>query len=501
MPFNNSGLRALGVNAINPPDAIFMKWDPTPNDYIMHDVGKLWYVDYGTTPATYSLWYLASKANMVATWIRLYPQGGGGGGNLRSDDNREETPNPVTLDINVLGGSPYIIGSDIRLGDPNYVNMYTVQFPDTHTLEIVLKRSINQPPTNITATEGMYKLGGIDFMFAYGTDNTMLGLGCANLGITIAQAVQNTCIGASALDNLTTGDHNTALGSRSLNVTESGQYVIGIGANAGSALDPADSSDILIGNAGKNTESNAIHIGAMPFPNPLAPVGVGEQDKAYMAGIWNCGAIPTINTGLVIVDDKGQLYVDDIANNSIIVTDAGGNPVGLKGAPGTVLTGLGLAGADPSPAFLPITSPDLSVGVGIDPITGGITLVAAPAGGGVSQFTTDDTLVVFPDIAHNINVLGDTLVATSGAVASTIQLTFAQGLDGQVLGGNTGLPSTYKTLNSTDGSISIINHAGSLDLTVVGVPPVGGINMLTAHTGGAVPPTAFNINIEQGDSH
>jgi len=64
MPFNNSGLRSLGVNALNPPDTVFMTWEPTQNDYIMHDVGKFWYVDYGTTPATWSLWYLASKANV-----------------------------------------------------------------------------------------------------------------------------------------------------------------------------------------------------------------------------------------------------------------------------------------------------------------------------------------------------------------------------------------------------------------------------------------------------
>ena len=35
---------------------------------------------------------------------------------------------------------------------------------------------------------------------------------------------------------------------------------------------------------------------------------------------------------------------------------------------------------------------------------------------------------------------------------------------------------------------------------MVGIPPVGGVNQLTAHIGGPVPPTLNNINIEQGDN-
>ena len=102
MPFNDSGLRALGVNAINPPDAIFMQREPTQNDYIMHDVGKLWYVDYQTTPPTYSLWYLASKANMVATWLKIFTGTGGNAvTNLIDDSGNIVAPDPTTGGITV----------------------------------------------------------------------------------------------------------------------------------------------------------------------------------------------------------------------------------------------------------------------------------------------------------------------------------------------------------------------------------------------------------------
>ena len=137
MPFNNSGLRALGVNAINPPDTIFMKWDPTPNDYIMHDVGKLWYVDYGTSPATWSLWYLASKADMVATWLKIFTGAGGNAiTNLIDDNGNIVTPDPTTLGIIVKGGANINTDGSVP-----------------HEIKVNLNTSIWQPNTTADQTQ------------------------------------------------------------------------------------------------------------------------------------------------------------------------------------------------------------------------------------------------------------------------------------------------------------------------------------------------------------
>lgn len=491
-----SGSAYLGVNALNPPDVTYKDYAPTNNDYIGYDLMHLWHVILPTTPTTYELWYLANKAAGYATWIRMYPQaGGGGGGNLRSDDTLISVPDPLGA-INVWGGSPYAVGSDIRLGDPNYVNIYTVQYPDINTLEVVLKRSINQPLTNQTATEGMYSLGGTNFMHNFantalgGDHNTWLGHNAGNL--TMTTAAENVGIGYNALRDTATAAFCTAVGSNALANIDDGQYCIGIGYNAGINLDFADSDDIMIGNDGVLGDLNTIRIGKMPFPNPLVPVGPGEQDKIFLAGVWNCPAIPALNTGLVIVDDKGELYVDDIVPHAVICTDAGGNPVGKVGLDGEVL--IGATGA--APEWKTLTA---GPGIGIANGPNSITLTAGGVGA-VVQLGADDGHTALP-VGAQINIVGANLIETSVTpdLGQDLAVGITKGLADQVVGGNgVGVDPTWKTLACSDGSLDVIHTPAGIDITVIGVPPVGGVNYLMDHALLHVTPTLNGIQIEQG---
>lgn len=493
-----SGLAYVGVNALTPPDVTYKDRAPTFNDYIGYDLMHLWHVILPTTPTSYELWYLANKASGYATWIKMYPQGGAGGGNLRSDDALISVPDALGA-INVWGGQPYVAGSDPWLNDPVYTNIFTAQNPNDNTLQVVLKRSIMQPKGTADGLRGLYGIDGDDFMHGYGTGNTMLGADAGNRTLNVVGAVNNTCIGYNTLQSIDTANNCTGLGYNVLSKVVGSGYLIAIGYNAGDNYTLNESSDILIGHPGGFAgEDNTIRIGQMPTPNPLVPPGNGEQNQVFIAGIWNSPAVPVVNTGLVIVDDSGQLYVDDLASNSVVMTDAAGNPIAVKGPVGTVLTGHGILPADPAPEFLPLKSPDLSVLIGVDPVDGAITLTAAPAGGGVAKFTTDDALNVFPDAAHNVNVLGVDLIKTYGAVANTIQVGIERGLDNQVISGNTGASPDWKTLTSSDGSISITQSPFDLDFKVIGVPPVGGINYLMDHALLHVPPIANGIQIEQG---
>jgi hypothetical protein len=491
-----SGSAYLGVNALNPPDVTKKDYAPTSNDYIGYDLMHLWHVILPTTPTTYELWYLANKAAGYATWIRMYPQAGaGGGGNLRSDDTLISVPDPLGA-INVWGGSPYAVGSDIRLGDPNYVNIYTVQYPDINTLEVVLKRSINQPLTNQTATEGMYSLGGTNFMHNFantalgGDHNTWLGHSAGNL--TMTTAAENVGIGYNALKDTATAAFCTALGSGALSNIDDGQFCIGIGYNAGINLDFADSDDIMIGNEGILGDLNTIRIGKMPFPNPLVPVGPGEQDKIFLAGVWNCPAIPALNTGLVIVDDKGELYVDDIVPHAVICTDAGGNPVGKVGLDGEVL--IGATGA--APEWKTLTA---GPGIGIANGPNSITLTAGGVGA-VVQLGADDGHTALP-VGAQINIVGANLIETSVTpdLGQDLAVGITKGLADQVIGGNgVGVDPTWKTLACSDGSLDVIHTPAGIDITVIGVPPVGGVNYLMDHALLHVTPTLNGIQIEQG---
>ena len=183
-------LAYMGVNAPTPPNMVISVSNtsrgitarvPNTNDYNEFVEGDLWIVKRLATDAIPNeLWYLARKTGTVngpeADWVKLYPQaGGGGGGSLRSDDGLIAIPDPANGYINIYGGEPYG-------GNPLYVNIYTDHYnpADPYTLNVNLKRSINQPITNATASEGMYALGGHDFLHAYGTDTTMCGIDAGN---------------------------------------------------------------------------------------------------------------------------------------------------------------------------------------------------------------------------------------------------------------------------------------------------------------------------------
>lgn len=489
-------LAYLGVNAGSPPNIRMYKRSPTTRDWQNFIIGDLW-INITPTPTTArEIWMLVATTgagtSATATWVQLYPIAGGGGGNLRSDDALISIPDGLGA-INVTGGQPYAIGSDAWLNDPVYSNIFTAANPVNNTLEIVLKRSIMQPLGTADGTRGLYGIDGNDFMHAFGTGNTMLGIDAGNRTLNVGAAINNTCIGYNTLQSIDTSNHCTGVGFNVFSTVFGGSHLIGLGQNAGLNYVLNESSDILIGNPGivGGGEDNVIRIGVMGN-------GLGEQNQCFIAGIWNSPAVPVVNTGLVIVDDSGQLYVDDLDANSVIMTDAGGNPVALKGAAGTVLTGRGAAPADPAPEFLPLTSAAGTVTISTDPVTGSINLEAAGVAG-LTQLTTD-TGVALP-LAGNINVLGGELINTDNLVANTVTVNLDQGTDGTVVVGHTGLPSDYQALISTDGSINIdFTNPFGVDFKMVGVPPVGGVNQLTAHTGGAVPPTSNNINIEQGDN-
>jgi Chaperone of endosialidase len=103
----------------------------------------------------------------------------------------------------------------------------------------------------------------------------------------------NVAIGWHALQGETTGSSNVALGfavAQSL-VTGSGNVILGN--SAGSNYAGAESSNILISNAGVASENSTIHIG-------------GTQAKAFIAGIF--GVTVDVATGVdAVVDTNGQL--------------------------------------------------------------------------------------------------------------------------------------------------------------------------------------------------
>lgn len=154
--------------------------------------------------------------------INLESLGGGGGGGASIFTTSAGTAVVATSTIQILSGAN--TNTD---GGSNIVH-------------INLNKSIVQPVTNATGTQGVYSLGAsisVDpFMHGYGTNNTFLG---RNAGSTPAGAnlftltgVQNTGTGFNSLAGLTTGNYNTASGAQSLSKLTTGTHNSAFGVQA-----------------------------------------------------------------------------------------------------------------------------------------------------------------------------------------------------------------------------------------------------------------------------
>jgi trimeric autotransporter adhesin len=135
-------------------------------------------------------------------------------------------------------------------------------------------------------------------------NNTGIGLSALD---SLTSGINNTAFGSAALNFNTTGSNNTAVGYSSMlgaisaldNVAlgvdaltnlVGGTYNIALGTYAGSNLDGLETSDIYIGNVGVAGESNTIRIGTTGS-------GAGQQNSTYIAGNV------TIAESLTVTDD------------------------------------------------------------------------------------------------------------------------------------------------------------------------------------------------------
>jgi hypothetical protein len=128
-------------------------------------------------------------------------------------------------------------------------------------------------------------------------------------GSEIATASDNTCIGGAA-GYVSTGANNTCIGRSAGVALGSGSVNCMIGNSAGSSISGTGSSNICIMNVGVNGDSNKIRIGTQGTGN-------GQQDAAYIAGIYNTAVGAT--AGVVLSDSAHKLGGLAGAANTIFV--------------------------------------------------------------------------------------------------------------------------------------------------------------------------------------
>lgn len=298
-----------------------------------------------------------------------------------------------------------------------------------------------------------------------GNDNTAIGFGA---GTSMAGASNaNTAVGSLALDALTLGSSNAAFGSDALSGLTSGQQNTAIGTNAlsvltigsfntilgydtGSAYNAAQSSNILIANTGDVADNNTIRIGNQGN-------GAGQQNRNFQAGIY--GVTPAIASPLpVVIDSDGQLGTD--AGGGIVLTLTGntGGPIApvagninilnanttvdIAGTAGTLTQDFGISNLILGSNAASITSASENVGLGLNAfsfLTSGSSNVAI--GFGAGQGITDGS--------RNICIGRSATAALPGS-----------GTDGVAIGYN----AQSGVFNTNTFNIAIGTNAGSVNL-------------------------------------
>lgn len=118
-----------------------------------------------------------------------------------------------------------------------------------------------------------------------GTQNTSLGQSALN---AVSSGTANAADGYQSLQSLSTGSNNLAIGASSGSSLLTGSNNILIGKSSASAYVAAESSNIIIGNAGVAAENNVIRIGTQG-------TGSGQQSQAYVAGVLNTTSGRVVN--------------------------------------------------------------------------------------------------------------------------------------------------------------------------------------------------------------
>ena len=129
---------------------------------------------------------------------------------------------------------------------------------------------------------------------------------------------------------MTTGSFTSALGNAALNNLLTGSYNIALGVNAGTNYVGAESSNIIISNAGVAAESNVIRIGTQGAGN-------GQQDECFIAGIVGVAVanpeFVTINsaTGQLGVTSQGGFLSSLTTSDGNVVTPTAGTIILANG--------------------------------------------------------------------------------------------------------------------------------------------------------------------------
>ncbi len=313
-------------------------------------------------------------------------------------------------------------------------------------------------------------------------------------------SLANSSITLSNGNNITvTGSPVSLGGVASFNLTGTTNHSVQVGNVSGSltSLIVGTNGQVLLGSTAANPVFGTLTSSDSSITFTTGPGTLSLQ----VAGGTSVGKTITGQSGGALSPTAGNWNIFGA------VTAAGTSPVVTSGAASTltvnVQTSQALAAADATKIGLSnFDSSSFAVAA-----TGFVTLSTT----GVLKTLTGNSGGAISPTANNINTLGTGSITIAGSGSTlTTQLTgltnhavqvgagtatltqLAVGTNGQVLIGATTADPAFATLTSSDGSISFTTGANSLSLQVASGTTA--VKTLTGNSGGAISPTAGNIN-------
>lgn len=280
-----------------------------------------------------------------------------------------------------------------------------------------------------------------------------------------------------------------------------GQVAADAGYNINILGDNASGLD-TIGNLSPNTltifglPSSTTQIGTTRYAtnaeSAAQSIGTASLTPANITSLFSSNYLPS---------SQGGTGLSSPAAHSLLVTN-GSSPYTVLGVAGNGQIPIGSIASDP-------VLNTITAGSNIT-ITNGPGTITIASTGSVPTTFTEDSGSATPSL-NNLNLFGSGSITTSGS-GSTVTTTLtgltnhsvlvgagtstitklSVGTDGQVLIGATGADPAFATLTSSDSSISFTPGANSLSLQVAA--GTGVVKTITGDTGGALSPTAGNIN-------
>lgn len=204
-------------------------------------------------------------------------------------------------------------------------------------------------PATTALNVGTIQINGIQFLHAFGTDNTFVGSNSGNFTATgtensafgkdalslLSTGIKNIAIGTEAMENTTTGDANLAIGVRALFANETASVNIAIGESCLSALtsgvDNVAIGPITLGTIVSGNRNTVVGRNSMS----IATGGSDNTTLGYNAVM----SLVSGDSNIVIGSSAGTLLTTNDSSNIII------GHVGIAGLNNTIVIGNPGAGA------------------------------------------------------------------------------------------------------------------------------------------------------------